>query len=165
MTEEKQDKVEETAVESDTPATPAYDYEKMAEEIPSNWYEEVELKSISGVVFDNLKSSMNIPPEEVAEMMGCSVEDILDTVAQGSKIYAKMMLFEEKFQEMIETFPKGEKGEVNYPDKVLAKVFGVSADEAVAIFEEHFSIGDVNQVNQTSLAEIRESIALYENNK
>lgn len=98
-------------------------------------------------------------------MMQCSVEDILETVQQGALIYAKMMLFEEKFSEMIETFPKGEKGEVNFPDRVLAKVFGVSADEAVAIFEEHFSIGDVNQVNQTSLAEIRANIASYEDSK
>lgn len=146
---------------TDTPL----DYTAMAEEIPEQWFDDAELKNISAVIFDNLQSSMNIPPEEVAEMMQCSVEDILETVQQGALIYAKMMLFEEKFSEMIETFPKGEKGEVNFPDRVLAKVFGVSADEAVAIFEEHFSIGDVNQVNQTSLAEIRANIASYEDSK
>lgn len=146
---------------TDTPI----DYVQMAEEIPEKWFDDAEFKSICTVVFDNLKSSMNIPPEEVAEMMQCSVDDILETIENGSKIYARMMLFEEKYAEMIESFPKGEKGEVNYPDKVLAKIFGVSAQEAIDIFEEHFSIGDVSQVNQTSLAEIRASIASYESDK
>lgn len=144
----------EATAEETTPI----DYTKLAEEIPANWVETEELNNIAGVIFENLKSSMNIPPEEVAEMLECEPDDILATVRQGAVIYARMMLFEEKYAEMIELFPKDDNGVINYPDKVLARVFAVTPEEAIQIFEEHFSIGDVNQVNSTTLAEIRESI-------
>lgn len=119
-----------------------FDFNKVAEEIPAEWFTENEITAVSEPILDNLKHAMNMGVDEAAELVNCSPEDILETLQKAADIYGRMMLFEEKFSDIAAQFPKGTDGEVNYPDKMLAKIFGVSIEKAIEIFQNHFGLGN-----------------------
>ena len=127
------------------------DYNKVADEIPAEWFTETEISDISETMFDNLKNAMNTDIDEAANLVNCASEDILKTLQKAANIYGRMMLFEEKFSDIVAKFPKETDGEINYPDKILAKIFGVNIEEAVDIFQNHFGLGNDEDLSKMVL--------------
>jgi hypothetical protein len=127
------------------------DYNKVADEIPAEWFTETEISDISETMFDNLKNAMNTDIDEAANLVNCTSEDILETLQKAANIYGRMMLFEEKFSDIVAKFPKETDGEINYPDKILAKIFGVNIEEAVDIFQNHFGLGNDDDLSKMVL--------------
>lgn len=125
------------------------DLNKLAAEIPDNWCKDEELDEISMGIFDDLKESMNTSAEEVAKLVNCAPEDVVETLEGASQIYGRMALFEDKFEDIVSAFPLGPDGEKNYPDKILAKIFGVSIEKAIKIFEDNFGLHDIDTHTNT----------------
>ena len=124
------------------------DFNKIADGISEAWCSEAELSKISKTILENLKNAMDIDVDEAAKLVNCSPDDILETLQEAANIYSRMILFEEKFSQIIGQFPRGAEGEINYPDKILAKIFGVTIEEAVDIFQNHFGLGSNEHLSE-----------------
>ncbi|MBT4286085.1 MAG: hypothetical protein HOD92_02015 [Deltaproteobacteria bacterium] len=117
------------------------DFNKIADGIPVKWCSEADILKISKTILENLKNAMDLNVNEAAKLVDCTPGDILETLQDAANIYSRMIIFEEKFGQIVEQFPRGEAGEINYPDKILAKIFGVNIEAAVEIFQNHFGLG------------------------
>lgn len=124
------------------------DFNKIADEIPVEWCSDSDISEISVTIFENLKSAMDLDVNEAAKLVNCTSEDIWESLQEAANVYSRMILFEEKFSQIVEQFPRGEEGEINYPDKVLAKIFGVNIEEAVEIFQNHFGLGSNDHLSE-----------------
>ncbi len=124
------------------------DYNKLADEIPAGWCTEEDILDISNTILENLKSTMNTNVDEAAKLVNCTPEDIMETLKKAANIYGRMVLFEEKFGEIVDQFPRGSDGEINYPDKILAKIFDVSIEEAIELFHNHFGLGTEKKLSE-----------------
>jgi len=120
------------------------DFNKIADEIPIEWCSKADISETSKAILENLKNAMDLDVEAAAKLVSCTPEDILETLQDAANIYSRMILFEEKFAQIVEQFPRGEEGETNYPDKILAKIFGVNIEAAVEIFQNHFGLSPLN---------------------
>lgn len=108
----------------------------LGEKIPDQWYEPEELETTFQLIHNNLVDSMSVSVEQAAAMMDCTPEDVEDSLENAAKNYAKMALFDEKFPELVAQFPVNSEGGVIYPSNILSRIYGVTEEEAIKIFEE-----------------------------
>ncbi len=120
------------------------EYLNMAETIPDNWYTSGEAKEISSAIFYDImiatamRSDMTITDDgDFQELLGIiakaknvPLEEVLQYIKNIALSVGAVKLFNEKYPDMAEKFPKNKDGNPIYPSKFLAKILGVTAEIA-----------------------------------
>lgn len=122
-----------------------FDYMKIAETIPNDWYTAQEAKEISSSIFYDImvstamRSNLVITNEDdmrrlleiLSKDRNVPVNEVVNDIMNISLTVGAVQMFNQKYQEISERFPKDEFGNPDYPDDFLARILGVE-DPAIA---------------------------------
>lgn len=115
------------------------EYMGIAQTIPDSWYTSAEAKAIASAIFYDIMISTAMRSEIVIKDDG-DFKELVDIIAKERNVpttevlqdvqnialtVGAVRLFQEKYPDIAEKFPKDEFGNPDYPPPFLAKILGV----------------------------------------
>jgi hypothetical protein len=126
-------------------------YMEWANSVPGDWYtsqESVEMTKsifydvmIANAMRHDLVISDDKDLQELLEIISkeknVPIDEVIHTIQNVATTVGAVRLFNEKFPEIADRFPKDEIGNPLYPPKFLAKILEITEEIAIELLEEY----------------------------